>query len=552
MVREDQIPGAGSSLPEQLSRWGIDLRLRHILAAEMVTAALILALPWLGWLLGATIAVLALLLATVTYNGATATGWLLRMVRFAWYRDSAAAQAHRVEIPEPFNVDLAGIGAIGMRWDGQYAVTMIALHGRAYAPTFLVPDGAKTEDVVPLQVVASLLRQFGGLELASLDVVSAGRRTSNAPFAPVYDEIIGDRPAVGLRQTWLVLRLCPQACLAAMAYRGDAAAAAAAATERIRQAVLRSGCRAVTCSAEQLAAATTALLGGIDLAEVSESWSRIDTGGDYVTTYRIAGSDLNTDLINDVWSVRSALTVLTVRLTATTSGAPTVGAVVRFHTAAQMTHPPLLTLKPVLGQSFSALLVSLPLGNRSVELQMSVRPLDSADLELPLAPAGLMIGTTSTGFPLLLALHDPLKLTRVGLCAEPAVAQSLVLRATATGSTVLVHTSRPELWAPIRSERILLADRVTDQAGAVTMVVLDGDHAQNPAMAVGERGHTVVSVSSIPPGDADVVLTQTSAGQLQLTTPRFADVPLTILRPRNETQFLAHLRGPEPLASVTR
>jgi hypothetical protein len=98
----------------------------------------------------------------------------------------------------------------------------------------------------------------------------------------------------------------------------------------------------------------------------------------------------------------------------------------------------------------------------------------------------------------------------------------------------------------------LLADRATDHAGVVTMVVLDGDHAQNPAMAVGERGHTVVSVSTTPPADADVVLTQTSAGQMQLTTPRLADVPLTILRPRNETQSLAHLRGSESLASVTR
>jgi type VII secretion protein EccE len=552
MVSDGRIPGAGSSLPEQLSRWGIDLRLRHILAAEIVAVWLIPALPWVGWPLGVTTAVLVLLAVTVTYNGSTTAGWLGQMVRFVRYRDSAAARARRAAIPEPFNVDLAGIGAIGMRWDGQYAVTMIALHGRAYAPTFLVPDGAKTEDTVPLQLVASLLRQFGGLELASLDVVSAGRRTSDAPFAPVYDEIIGDRPAVGLRQTWLVLRLCPQACLAAMAYRGDAAAAAAAATERIRQAVVRSGCRAVTCSAEQLATATGALLGGIDLAEVRESWSRIDTGGDYVTTYRIAGSDLTTDLINDVWSVRSRLTVLTLRLAATASGTVTVGAVVRFHTAAQMTHPPLLTLRPVFGQSFSALLASLPLGNRSVVLQMSIRQLGAGDLELPLAPAGLMIGTTNNGFPLLLALHDPLKLTRVALCAEPSVAQSLVLRATATGSTVLVHTSRPELWAPIRSERILLADRVTDHLGVVTMVVLDGDHALNPAMAVGERGHTVMSVSATPPVDADVVLTQTSAGQIQLTTPRFADVPLTILRPRNETQFLAHLRGPESLTAVTR
>ena len=300
MVSDDQIPGAGSALPGQLSRWGIDLRLRHIFAAEVVAAALIPALPWMGRPLGATIAVLVLLAVTVTYNEATAAGWLDRAIRFLWCRGRAVARARRATIQEPFNVDLAGIGAVGMRWDGQYAVTMIALHGRPHAPTFLVPDGAKTEDIVPLQVVASLLRQFGGLELASVDVVSAGRRTSSGPFAPVYDEIIGDRPAVGLRQTWLVLRLCPQACLAAMAYRGDAAAAAAAATERVRQAVLRCGCRAVTCSADQLATATAALLGSVDLAEVRESWSHIDTGGDYVTTYRIAGADLNTDLMNDL------------------------------------------------------------------------------------------------------------------------------------------------------------------------------------------------------------------------------------------------------------
>lgn len=551
MVSEDQIPGAGSSLPEQLSRWGIDLRRRHLLAVEAAAAALIPVLPWVGLPVAATIAVLVALAVTVTYNEATAAGWLARAARFLWYRNRAAAGARRAAIPEPFNVDLAGIGAVGMRWDGQYAVTMIALHGRAYAPTFLVPEGAKTEDVVPLQVVSSLLRQFGGLELASVDVISAGRRTSNAAFAPVYDEIIGDRPAVGLRQTWLVLRLCPGACLAAMAYRGDAAAAAAAATERIRQAVLRSGCRAVTCGADQLATATAALLGGIDPAGVRESWSHIDTGGDYVTTYRIAGADLTTELINDVWSVRSRLTVLTVRLAATGSGTVTAAAVVRFHTAAQLTHPPLLTLKAAPGQAFSALVATLPLGDRSVALQMSCRPLDASGLELPLAPAGLMIGTTSTGFPLLLALHDPMKLTRVGLCTELAVAQALVLRATATGSTVLVHTSRPEVWAPICGEHIVLADPETDYPGVVTMVVLDDEHAQNPAMAVGERGHTVVSVSATPPIDADVLLTQISAGQLKLTTPRLADVPLTILRPRNESQFLTHLRDADSLTSAT-
>ena len=552
MVTTDRSAKAGAGPPEHLPRWGIDMRRRHVVAAQVVAAALIPALSAAGWPLAVAAAVLLLLGGTATYNGATAAVWLSRLIGLQWCRKSAAARARRAAIPEPFNVDLAGTGAVGVRWDGQYAVTMIALHGRAYAPTFLVPDGAKTEDVVPLQVVASLLRQFGGLDLASVDVVSAGRRTTNAHFAAIYDEIVGDRPAVGLRQTWLVLRLCPQACLRAMAYRGDAAAAAAAATERIRQAVVRVGCRAVTCTADQLAAATGALLGGVDLAAVGESWSHADTGGDYVTTYRIAGSDLNTEVINDVWSIRSRLTVLTVRLAATGSRTVTAAAAVRFHTAAQLMHPPLMMLRPVSGQAFSALLASLPLGNRSVALHLSARRLDPTNLELPLAPAGFMIGTTSTGYPLLLALHDPLKLTRVGLCAELAVAQSLVLRATATGSTALVHTDRPELWAPVRSDHVLLADQVTDPAEVVTMVVLDGDHAQNPAMAVGERGHTVVSVSATPPADADVVLTQISAGKMQLTTPRLTDVPLTILRPRNETQALAHLRGPESLTSVTQ
>ena len=71
-------------------------------------------------------------------------------------------------------------------------------------------------------------------------------------------------------------------------------------------------------------------------------------------------------------------------------------------------------------------------------------------------------------------------------------------------------------------------------------------------MAVGERGHTIVSVTSTPAGDADVVIGQVSAGELRLTTPRVANVPLTILRPRNETQFLAHLRGPAAPAPVAR
>lgn len=82
--------------------------------------------------------------------------------------------------------------------------------------------------------------------------------------------------------------------MAAMAYRGDAAAATAAATERIRQSVIRAGCRALTCSAEQMSEATGALLadGSLDLDRVDESWSHLDVNADFVTSHRIAGADL--------------------------------------------------------------------------------------------------------------------------------------------------------------------------------------------------------------------------------------------------------------------
>ena len=182
-------------------------------------------------------------------------------------------------IPAPFSVELPGVGPIGMRWDGEYAITVIALYGREYAETVLVPEGVDTVDTVPLEACGALLEQFGGLELHSVDVVSDGTRTApNGWFTPRYDEIISDRSAVGMRRTWLVLRLCPQACLKAIAYRGSVAEAAAAATERIRQAAVRAGCRAVTCSPEQIIEATEALLDHRELAAYQERWADLAPG----------------------------------------------------------------------------------------------------------------------------------------------------------------------------------------------------------------------------------------------------------------------------------
>jgi len=540
-VLDEQIPGPHAGFGEQIRRWRLDLRLKLVVIAELIAAAILVAaspVPW--WLIPLVLGVV-LLVVTVSYNGATAAGWLARWARFVYFRHRGSARRARTRIPEPFTVDMPGAGPVGMIWDGQYAVTMIALHGRAFSPTVLVPTGAETINTIPLEAIESRLSQFAGLELHSVDVVQVGSRVAaDGSYTPKYAEIVGDRAAVGDRRSWLVLRLCPQACLAAMLYRGDAAAAAAAATERVRQAVLRAGCRAVTCTAPQMGAAIAALLNDTDLDRVQENWSNLDADADYVTTYRIAGRDLSTKMLNDLWTVRAHRTVTTVRLFGDCAGGSRVAGLVRFHTDAPLTHPPLLALQPVSGQAFDSLLASLPLGDRALHLEMSPRLLgDGSDLKIPVGPSGPMFGMTVTGVPFLMPLTDPLRATRVSISADLPVVIPLLLRTSAAGAVILIHSDRPDVWRPLCDSdyRISLAgDR--DPVRQPTVIVADGEGL---AGGVGERGRSLVTVGSVD-SDADVTIVQESPDELVIGTPAVRGVRLSVMRPRNEAQFLTHLR----------
>lgn len=540
-VLDEQIPGPHAGFGDQIRRWRLDLRLELVVIAELIAAAILAAASPVPWWLIPLVLVGMLLVITVSYNGATPAGWLFRLLRFVYFRHRESARQARAHLPEPFTVDMPGAGPIGMIWDGQYAVTMIALHGRPYSPTVLVPTGAETVDTVPLDAIESRLRQFAGLELHSVDLVQVGSRVAaDGSYTPKYAEIVGDRAAVGERRSWLVLRLCPQACLAAMLYRGDAATAAAAATERVRQAVLRAGCRAVTCTAPQMSAAMTALLNETKLDHVRENWSNLDANADYVTTYRIAGRDLSTKMLNDLWTVRTHRTIITVRLFGDRSGRTRVAGLVRFHTDAPLAHPPLLALQPVSGQAFDSLLASLPLGDRALRLEMSPRLLgDETDLKIPVGPSGPMFGMTVTGVPFLMPLTDPLRATRVSITADLSVVIPLLLRTSAAGAVILVHSDRPEVWQPLcdNDYRISLAgDR--DPVRPPTVIVADGEGL---ALTAGERGHTLVTVGSVD-SDADVTIVQEAPEELVVSTPTVRGVRLSVMRPRNEAQFLTHLR----------
>ncbi len=537
--------GAGGALP----RWQWKCSARHVVWAECVAAVLgVVAVGlWRGpWWVWAVLAAVVLVAATLAYRDATLAGWIARAVQLRRRTRTETTWRTAVAMPDPVTVELPGVGPVGMRWDGQYAITMIALHGRSYAPSVLAADGVDGTDTVPLHVAGQLLRQFGGLELHSIDVVAVGRRTAaDGRYTPRYDEIIGDRPAVGQRRTWLVLRLAPQACRRALAYRGDVAVAVAAATERVRQAAVRAGCRAVTCGAEQISAATAALLDDLDLTRAQERWTDLRVGGDYITTYRIAGADVSTRLLNDLWTIRATTTVTLVRLTHDDAGNVSMGALVRVHTRSPIPHPPLSTAHSTPGQVLPALLSSMPLGDRALELTLSPTAAGAAApaLQVPIGPTGVLLGMARSGVPYLMPLTDPLRFTRIAIAADLAVVQSLLLRASATGAVVLIHTDRPQVWAPICDEyRIELAQRGQPRI-TPTVVVADGQAAQQLLVSTGERGHALVSLTASPAVDCDIVIRQISEAELVVSTPG-RDIPLGIMRPRNEAQAIAHLRGP--------
>lgn len=535
---------------DRLARWQLRLPLRRAIIAEAAAAALAVSLaglaPW--WALAAG-AVGVMVAAGLTYRAATGLSWLGRLWRLRRTGASAARRGERAKLPTLCEAELPGVGQCGLAWDGEFAITMIALHGRQYATSVLVSEGAESIDTVPLKVCGELLEQFGGLELHSIDVLSDGTRTArDGRFTPRYEEMVADRSAVGARRTWLVLRLRPTACLDAVLYRCSVGQAIAAATERIRQAAVRAGCRAASCSTEQITAATSALLGGYELADYQERWTDLRIGDDYVTPYRVSGADLNTRMLNDVWTIRASKAVVLVRITRDgKTGELMVGALVRVHTSAPLTHPPVSTLQTLPGQAFEALAASLPLGDRSVSLALSTRPLERAPLAVQVGPTGFLHGMAElSGVPFLLSWTDPLKFARIGIAADLDVVEALVLRATSAGASAEIHTDRPAQWRPICDDIRISMARRQERSKTATLIVADGPEPQQVLRESGERGHALVTVMSAGeplPEDADIRIRQIGPNRITIeTAARPRPMNLGIMRPRNEVHTLAHLR----------
>ncbi len=445
-----------------------------------------------GWWAGAGAALLITVAALVCWRGAP----LLTLV---WRSVTARRATLGVPAGELADHDrMFGTGPVGIRAVGPYLVAVVAVDGQPHSPSVLDYPRVESLSKLPLDAVATGLRQFD-VTLDGIDVVSVGARRASKthhPHAEAYSSEVGDHPAVGQRQTWLVIRLDAAESARAIVWRESVAATMSAATEWLAQELTSLRVPARVLTAAQIRAADEALLAGADPAGLRPGWGRVRHPGGYVQAYWMSPRDISSDTIDRLWVPDTDATVVTVQLRLAAT-ATTVGVLVRYHTGAPLVEPALTGLNPLTGRHDVGMTAGL-LVAAGVPV-VPARELCSGErLAVAIGATGIIIGTTASGHPLLVDVGNPTEMATVTIAGELALTVQIALRAAATGYQVLVCTGRPQRWQ--------------DVTGAGLQVVGEAGLAEQLAPA--RRGWMVVydQVSGPAPEGAAVTVRTVAAG----------------------------------------
>jgi type VII secretion protein EccE len=222
-----------------------------------------------------------------------------------------------------------------------------------------------------------------------------------------------------------------------------------------------------------------------------ETWSGLHLGGLVQATFRCrppSGTDLSSNLITRILHLPAAATTvaltaegLFVRLAAPdATGLETAVRALRTQLSADR-----IRVSRQDGAQLPGLAATLPLGGQAMAGRAIGAP------ELPLSPAGLMIGRNQSGGPVLIRLFRP-EPTRALLVGGLPGAQLLVFRSMATGARVLVRTTRPHAWEPFV--------RGAANAGEGITILPPGRPFDAPAGSVRQPTLTVLDTGSAPGG----------------------------------------------------
>ncbi|MEV6135811.1 type VII secretion protein EccE [Nocardia sp. NPDC051990] len=524
---ETRVPAPPLHSPDLWLFRNLPLRLVIPVALIAVVSSLVAVIFDASTPIAAAICAAVLLIGLVPFRGSSLARFLDEEIAFRWraFRNRSATVDQA-----PFDVPLPEGGAYGMRWDGSRLITMLRIEAHPRTVTLLSPQALIADDMMPLPEIAYCLDQFD-IGLASIDVISTGARTAGTgAVAQLYERILGPLPAVAHRTVWVVLRLDPLANAAAVDRRGGGATgtlrSAIVATRRVANRLAARGLTASVLSAAEMTGAVNQLIRHAPLDEFTETAHSVEHDGIHYTTYRMAPQALGPRGFAAVWSTPTIATTVTMRLQRTNNSTPKRGdagievtAVARFDTRDKPADVRAAGLVPLPGKQFRALLYTLPVAARGQQFSPESylgKPDSLADLPVPIAGCGQLIGADSSGQGVALPLVGH-HVRRVEVIGSLLVAQQMILRAIALGAAVVVHTNRHEAWRPMVADvdapqSLMLAawSAGSQQASAhrfANVVVYDGI-----APSIHHSDTTVVLLRNAPVADdsfePDVTLTE--------------------------------------------
>ena len=534
-----------------------------LMAAEAAALAAFVALPphRAGWWPATGISAAALVVLIVTVYRRNAPGWVAAWARHWRRRRHLVPVAAAVDVPH-------GAIVCGVRVDEYEAVTMIKASGRPYAPTLLRGSTRSlTTNVIPMAVLAGLLDQPGFLQLAGIDIVSAGQRVRGVGgYAPLYSTLLADRPAAGRRDTYLIVRIDITGSVPGLTYRTSIGAAAAAATERIINALLQNGIRATALSAAELDTALSELGVGLvtppprpeppapdqaaDEAQAAPAvavpvgahrgaaaprtrWRSVRTREGYLSSYYFSPEDITTAALNRMWALHTDEVVQTTsickhRNTEPDGGGPVlVSAMVRTCDPQEAPQPPTLDLNPLPGEQYAATVRAAPTARPAITLP--ARRLNGSEpLQIPIGATGILVGAALKDDPdadppiqgddmVMLALTDPDRATRISMNTSEFYVRQLLIRAAAVGERIVIYSHQPTRWNSLTQPNIAVAERRRPPPFVPTITVND----RPTALSAAGLSATVISLGPLADDgpSPDLRFVQTSDSVVQISTP---------------------------------
>ncbi|MFD4366132.1 type VII secretion protein EccE [Rhodococcus sp. NPDC058521] len=476
--------------------------------------ALVAGLCGLSFWICLPIGLVLMAVALIRVGGWSTVDWIRTAWRYSTKREYQITRAVDYEAPTD--------QSIGLRWDGTDVVALVEVlppHGNL---TQISRGSFKSTHLLPTAAIASCLTQHD-ISLSGIDIVSHGyRAASGSPATDVYDRLVGPLPATATRTVWLVLRFDALAAKDAVDRRGGgregAARSITMAANRIVRTLADNNCSARILTAPEVDSAALQVSRGVVPTAFEETWHEVTLPGVSNTGYEIDPKVLSRELLAKLWVPSSLGTTVTVRLRpGSIADHVQVGAGFRITTRTPIDSLNIPGLVSMTGRHRDGLLAHLPIAvngadDRSLFRDMSLDTLDS--LTLPPSGCGQLVGSDDEGHGITARIAG-LGISTVYVAGELYLAQQLLFRAIATGARVLIHTDRPDAWAPFINsiathDRLRLAGQHPQTENRFNTVVFDGVNAL-PSRAGVTAVYLFGDPSQWPAAEPDLSLYQPNA-----------------------------------------